>query len=125
MFADLRMQEWVFGSGVTAPAKLVLFALIYHANKETGLSFPSQETIAAKVSLTRVAVGKILKMLVAKGLIERVKWSGRGVTYRLTYMTSSSPPKSAATGDSKAQDMQTTLSADANDVISRCKRRLP
>ena len=87
MFADLRMQEWVFGSGVTAPAKLVLFALIYHANKETGLSFPSQETIAAKVSLTREAVGKILKTLVAKGLIERVKWSGRGVTYRLTCMS--------------------------------------
>ena len=113
MYADLRTQEWVFGSDVTAPAKLVLFALIYHANKDTGLAFPSQETIAAKTSLTRVAVGKMLKTLASKGLIERVKRNGRSVTYRI-----------AVTDCNKAQDMQTRLTSDDNVVDIRCKRRL-
>ena len=63
MYADLKTQEWVFSADLTAPAKLVLFALIYHANKDTGLTFPSQETIAAKTSLTRPTVCKALKAL--------------------------------------------------------------
>ena len=113
MYADLRIQEWVFGSDVTAPAKLVLFALIYHANKDTGLAFPSQETIAAKTSQHKTTVGKMLKKLASKGLIERVKRNGRSVTYRI-----------AVTDCNKAQDMQTRLTSDDNVVDIRCKRRL-
>ena len=123
MYADIKTMEWVFDADVTAHAKLVLFALIYHTNKEKGLAFPSQETIGAEVSLSREAVGKILKALTARGLIERVKWSGRSVHYRLTYRPDTSPPKSqiADTGDGKAQEMRTRNTSDVKGVHSRCE----
>ena len=124
MYADLKTQEWVFSADLTAPAKLVLFALIYHANKDTGLTFPSQETIAAKTSLTRPTVCKALKALDARGLIKRVKSAGRSVTYHLLCIRDGSPPKSqiGAIGDRKAQDVQTRLASDVNELDSSSQR---
>lgn len=126
MYADLRMMEWVFGADVPALAKLVLFAMIYHANKKKKrLSYPTQETIGAKVGLTRKTVGKMLETLTAKGLIERVKSSGRSVHYRLTYYEPDpSPPQSQIDSvvDGKAQDMRMEGTADGNDGHSRCER---
>ncbi len=113
MYADLKTQEWVFGADLTAPAKLVLFALIYHANKDTGLAFPSQETIAAKTSLTRPTVCKALKALEAKGLIVRVKSAGRSVTYRLDCIRMA---------PQRPKNLQTSFAADANELDSSCKR---
>ena len=113
MYADLKTQEWVFNADLAAPAKLVLFALIYHANKDTGLAFPSQVTIAKKTSQHKTTVGRALKLLEAKGMIEYLGSSGRSDTYRVNCISGDSPPKS--TNHCRYEKKNMSLSA-ASDV---------
>ena len=120
MYADLRMQEWVFSADLTAPAKLVLFALIYHANKDTGLVFPSQETIAGKTSQHKTTVGRALKLLEEKGMIEYLGNSGRSDTYRVNYISGSSPPKAKNSGKNKARNMSCGTTSDVAESDIRC-----
>ena len=120
MYADLRTQEWVFGSDVTAPAKLVLFALIYHANKDTGLAFPSQETIAAKTSQHKTTVGRALKLLEEKGMIEYLGNSGRSDIYRVNCISVISPPKGKDCGGNKKKDMSRSAISDVAQSDIRC-----
>ena len=119
MYADLRTQEWVFGSDVTAPAKLVLFALIYHANKDTGLAFPSQETIAAKTSQHKTTVGRALKLLEEKGMIEYLGSSGRSDTYRVNCISESSPPKGKNLGGNRKKVMSRSAASEVAESDTR------
>ena len=113
------MQEWVFSADLTAPAKLVLFALIYHANKDTGLAFPSQETIAAKTSQHKTTVGRALKLLEEKGMIEYLGNSGRSDTYRVNYISGSSPPKAKNSSKNKTRNMSRSTASDVAESNSR------
>ena len=45
MYADIQMINSVFAANIDASAKIVLFAIIYHANKETHEAFPSWRTL--------------------------------------------------------------------------------
>ena len=84
MTANLNVQKWVFDADVPGNAKLALFSLIYHAKKDTRHAWPAQDTIAAETGIKdRGTVGRMLKVLLEKGMIEEVKRSGRSVTYRV------------------------------------------
>ena len=45
MYADIQMMNSVFAASIDSSAKIVLFAIIYHANKDTHEVFPSWRTL--------------------------------------------------------------------------------
>lgn len=45
MYADIQMMNSVFAASIDSSAKIVLFAIIYHANKDTHEAFPSWRTL--------------------------------------------------------------------------------
>ena len=120
MYADIEIQKWVFDADLTAPAKLVLFALIYHANWETKQAFPSQETIAEETSQHKTTVGRALKLLEEKGMIEFLINSGRSDTYRVNYISGNSLPKAKNRGGNKARNMSHRTASDVAQSNSRC-----
>ena len=112
MYADLRIQEWVFNADLTTNAKLVLFALIYHADKNTGVTFPSEDTIAEKTSQHRTTVSKALKLLVKNEMIEYLGSSGRSKVFRVNCINGSSPPKSQDRARNKKKRMSRSAASD-------------
>ena len=120
MYADIEIQKWVFDADLTAPAKLVLFALIYHANWETKQAFPSQETIAGETSQHKTTVGRALKLLEEKGMIEFLINSGRSDTYRVNCISGNSPPKGKNRGGNKKKNMSHRTASDVAESNSRC-----
>ena len=69
MYADIQMMNSVFAASIDASAKIVLFAIIYHANKETHEAFPSWRTLMDETSLSRSTVMRSIKQLVEAGFI--------------------------------------------------------
>lgn len=63
--------EWAWKVDLAAMEKLVLVCLAHHANKDTGLAFPSRERITEYTGASRTSVYRYLKLLEGKGLIHR------------------------------------------------------
>lgn len=70
-------------------ARLVLIALAYHANRESGACFPSMRTIAAEAGISVGVVPKLTKKLVELGELEVEKAgdSRRSTRYRLPFLS--------------------------------------
>ena len=83
MYADLTIQNRVFDADVSSRAKIVMFALIHHADKNSGIAFPKYEMIGAKVNLCRTSVSGALTELERCGLIKEVARAGRSIHYQL------------------------------------------
>lgn len=84
MYADINMMKRVFSAEIPANAKLVLFALIYHANRETGEAFPSWELLARETGLCRASVGKSITQLVKAGcIVKRRRKAGGSTVYHI------------------------------------------
>ena len=83
MYADIQLMNRVFAADIDASAKIVLFAIIYHANKETHEAFPSWNTLMNETSLSRSTIVRAIKQLVDAGIISKHRrWNG-GLIYRL------------------------------------------
>ena len=83
MYADIQMMNSVFAASIDASAKIVLFAIIYHANKDTHEAFPSWSTLMNETSLSRSSIARAIKQLVDAGIIStHRRWNG-GLIYRL------------------------------------------
>ena len=83
MYADIQMMNSVFAASIDASAKIVLFAIIYHANKETHEAFPSWRTLMDETSLSRSTVMRSIKQLVEAGFISKRRRRNGGLIYRL------------------------------------------
>lgn len=69
--------------GLTAVQKAVLWSLATHANNETGVCFPSLETLAAEAGCSRSTAHAALDSLVSLGHLKRGELLGRVRTYVL------------------------------------------
>ena len=117
MHSYVDISERIFNADISSNAKPVMFALVYHANKHTGIAFPKQELIAAEVSLKdRQTVGKALKELEEKGLIKCIEHHGRGKIYQLLWEDGS-----PITEDT-VRERAAKRAADAGESVSRCRR---
>jgi len=96
---SIRAIDWVFKQDVKpASLKLALLALADNAS-DTGLAYPSTETIARKTSVSRRSVVEALDLLAEKGWIDdtgkRVGATRQIKVYRLKW--ANEQPKSANT----------------------------
>ncbi len=71
----------VLQSQLTAYEKLVLIALIAHADKETGQAFPSLATLCAECSCSKTPLLKALSSLEKIGFVVRERSKGRASTH--------------------------------------------
>ena len=84
MYADINMMKRVFSAEIPANAKLVLFALIYHANRKTGEAFPSWELLASETGLSRSSISRSLGRMVKAGLVTKRRRPGwQSAVYRV------------------------------------------
>lgn len=68
---DLLRAIWSKDSDMSQRERAYLTALLMHADNETHVCFPSQETVAAEAGSCERAARPVLRMLVARGLIRR------------------------------------------------------
>ena len=83
MYADIKRMAEVFSANVDAKAKLVFFALIYHAHKVTGEAFPSWNTLMRETGFSRSTICRSIKELESTGFITKINRAYNMPIYRL------------------------------------------
>lgn len=83
MYADIKRMAEVFSANVDAKAKLVFFALIYHAHKVTGEAFPSWNTLMRETGFSRSTICRSIKELESAGFITKINRAYNTPIYRL------------------------------------------
>ena len=76
MTADIDTLGSVLNTDMTSSAKLVYIALVYHANKNTLVAWPSRELLAKETSLDVKTVTRATNALVKNGFISKKKGQG-------------------------------------------------
>ena len=76
MTADIDTLFSVLNTDMTSSAKLVYIALVYHANKNTLVAWPSRELLAKETSLDVKTVTRATNALVKNGFISKKKGQG-------------------------------------------------
>lgn len=84
--------NWAFAQEIPSASKFLLVALADYANKDTGLCFPSQETLAKKCNMSKRSVVNHIKFLNEKGLIEIRQLVNRVNHYILKTETAGAKP---------------------------------
>lgn len=75
--------KWAWGVKVPPTQKLVLVALAYHMNKDSGKCFPSLTRLQEFTGLSRPAVWQTIDKLVAANFVIRIKKKTRSTFYQL------------------------------------------
>ena len=88
MYADIKLMNQIFAAEIDTSAKLILFAIIYHANKETYEAFPSWNTLMRETHLSRSSVSRAINELVKAGFITKHRRANGMLIYKLE----TSPP---------------------------------
>ena len=76
----LKRVGWAFSAPVKSPSKWVLIVFAYHAD-DTGRAWPSIETIAAEVSVSRSTAFRAVADLERRGWIATYQRRGRSTIY--------------------------------------------
>jgi hypothetical protein len=118
---------------VTAPERLVLLALAWHADEHGRNAWPAVGTLARKTSLTRRGVQKILHKLTQKGFlyVESVE-ARRSALYAIDMAaldcerySQSAPPSSPVDCEPRSQGGRTPFAGGANPVRRGGEPRSP
>ena len=121
MYADINMMKQVFSAKVPANAKLVLFALIYHANKESGEAFPSWNLLARETGIGRSTIARLISQLVKAGCIVKRRRPGRqGSIYRIVpHGPAERPDSPAERPDTSHRETSMVSQRDPNKSIEQ------
>ena len=71
MTADIDTLGSVLNTDMTSSAKLVYIALVYHANKNTLVAWPSRELLAKETSLGQRTITRATNELVQAGFLTK------------------------------------------------------
>lgn len=96
MSADrfIRLPEGLEFTDLSAADFRTLCALAKHANWKTGILRVKQETLAGETGLHLTTIRKCMATLIAKGIVDLMKRTGRSNQYRIVYeWVAVSPPQ--------------------------------
>lgn len=99
--------------------RLVMFALAWNARKNSTSACASLAKLAACAGLSEVQTRRILKSLEARGWIRRAAWSGRAVTWELTFLALSPDERADLSPSERAPNERADLSPNERADLSR------